>query len=110
LVLGLDGLSPDILKSLAAQEFMPNVARMLEEGIFCRLRSSLPPNSCPAWLCMATGRNPGKLGVFDLVYKDGYSVRPVSSKMMKAEPIWTTLSRAGLRVGVVNVPGSGWSR
>ncbi len=106
MVLGLDGLSPDILQRLAAQELMPNVARMLEEGIFCRLRSSLPPNSCPAWLCMATGRNPGKLGVFDLVYKDGYSVRPVSSKMVKAEPIWTSLSRAGLRVGVVNVPGT----
>jgi len=106
LVIGLDGFSPELLRALINEGHMPNLASLLEDGFFCKLRSTLPPNSCPAWLCMATGRNPGKIGVFDILYKDGYSVRPVSSEMLKAEPIWTTLSKAGFKVGVVNVPGT----
>ncbi|RLI09569.1 hypothetical protein DRO32_00355 [Candidatus Bathyarchaeota archaeon] len=106
LVLGLDGLSPDFLKHLVDSGLTPNLGEMVEEGSLSRLRSTSPPNSIPAWICMATGKNPGKVGVFDFLYKDGYSLRLMSSKMVKAEPIWSLLSRAGLRVGVVNVPGT----
>ena len=106
LILGLDGLSPELLEELVGEGLMPNLASMLEEGVFSRLRSTVPPNSCPAWPCMATGKNPGKVGIFDLLHKDGYSMRPVSSRMMRAEPIWHILSRSGIRVGVMNVPGT----
>ncbi len=106
LILGLDGLPPELLKHLADEGLIPNLSSMLDEGLFCRMKSTVPPNSIPAWLCMATGKNPGKLGIFDFLYRDGYSLKLVSSKVVKAKPIWSILSELGLRVGVVNVPGT----
>jgi len=106
LILGLDGLSPDFLTHLVDSGLTPSLEEMMDDGVFLRLRSTTPPNSVPAWMCMATGKNPGKVGVFDFLYKDGYSLKLISSKMVKAEPIWSILSREGLRVGVMNLPGT----
>ena len=106
LILGLDGFPPELLRHLTDEGLFPSLSAMLDEGLFCKMKSTVPPNSIPAWICMATGKNPGKVGIFDFLYRDGYSLRLVSSKVMKAKPVWSILSEKGIRVGVMNVPGT----
>jgi len=106
LILGLDGFSPALFRHLIDEGLLPYLGGLLDEGLFCRMRSTTPPNSIPAWICMAAGRNPGKVGLFDFLYKNGYSLKLVSSRLVRAEPIWSLLSEEGHKVGVVNVPGT----
>jgi predicted AlkP superfamily phosphohydrolase/phosphomutase len=76
----------------------------MEEGAWGGLESTLPPVTSPAWPTFATGRNPGKHGVFDFIRPTGGTFELVNSSSIKAPTVWQILSRAGRRVGVVNVP------
>jgi predicted AlkP superfamily phosphohydrolase/phosphomutase len=106
-VLGLDGATWDLLAPLAAAGVMPNLARALERGARARLRSCLPPYSAPAWTTIATGKNPGRHGIFDF-WEAGApgERRPVSSSSAHGARVWDLASAAGKRVHVVNVPVS----
>ncbi|MFQ6053764.1 MAG: alkaline phosphatase family protein, partial [Candidatus Bathyarchaeia archaeon] len=76
LLLGLDGATFDIIEPMARSGRLPNLARLISEGSSGVLESTLPPVTLPAWVSMVTGKNPGKLGVFDLLSRDGYGVEP----------------------------------
>jgi predicted AlkP superfamily phosphohydrolase/phosphomutase len=72
-VLGIDGLDPDILREVLAAypERMPNFARLIAEadGIL-DLGTSNPPQSPVAWSNFITGRNPGGHGIYDFIHRD----------------------------------------
>jgi len=53
-----------------------------------------------------TGMNPGKHGIFDFIARDptSYEFRPVNGAYLGARTLWSRLSEAGKRVGVINVP------
>ena len=72
------------------------------------MRSTIPPATLPAWISMASGRNPGKLGVYDFLYLDRGEMRLRVAKTSKLHGmfVWDYLGRAGYRVGVMNVPGT----
>jgi hypothetical protein len=59
-VLGIDGGSWRILDAYD----LPAFGRLTESGVSGTLRSTYPPITFPAWKCLSTGKNPGKLGVF----------------------------------------------
>lgn len=106
LVIGLDGGNLQVFKRLADQGHMPFFASILKQGTSGELRSVVPPLTAPAWSTFMTGKNPGKHGVFDFFnYENSASpVHVVNSTSLKADTIWSMLSRADKRVGVVNVP------
>jgi len=106
LVLGLDGASPDILQSLFERGMLPNIGRVMREGCRAPLESTLPPVTIPAWVSMFTGKNPGKLGLYDLLRRDGYGVRPNGGCFRGRNPLWRILNAHGYRVGVLNLPGT----
>ena len=55
---------------------------------------------------MVTGVNAGRHGIWDFSERDesGYRLRLVNGSDNRAPALWTRLSAAGRRVGVVNVP------
>lgn len=63
-VLGLDGASFELIDPWLEDGSLPAIERLVEEGAASDLRSVLPPVTCPNWQAYATGKNPGKLGVF----------------------------------------------
>ncbi|PSP77007.1 nucleotide pyrophosphatase [Halobacteriales archaeon QS_1_68_20] len=63
-VLGLDGASFELIDPWIEDGSLPAMGRLVEEGAASDLQSVLPPVTCPNWHAYATGRNPGKLGVF----------------------------------------------
>jgi predicted AlkP superfamily phosphohydrolase/phosphomutase len=106
-VLGLDGATWDLLRPLAERGVMPNLARALDQGRHGPLRSCLPPYSSPAWVSIATGKNPGTHGIFDF-WEAGSpgEKRLVSSRSARGARLWDLVDAAGRTANVVAVPVS----
>ncbi len=111
-VLGIDGLTFDLLVPWVKEGKLPNFARLLEEGSSTQLVSAIPPSSPPAWTSAVTGVNPGKHGIFGFVKgiksdAAGQSMLDFyTSRDRRADPLWVILSEQGRKSVVVNVPSS----
>ena len=97
-VLGLDGLSPEIVQDLMAKGRLPNFVRLKEQGFFSPLKTTNPPISPVAWSSFQTGVNPGKHNIFDFLSRDLKTYLPVLSfsKVSKARRV--------LRLGKYSIP------
>jgi predicted AlkP superfamily phosphohydrolase/phosphomutase len=105
-VLGLDGATLDLIHPWVSEGKLPTLAKLLSTGAYGQLRSTMPPMTGPAWTTFATGKNPGRHGIYDWVYRhaDSYDVSPTTAHHSQATSLWSLLSRAGKRVCVINVP------
>ena len=70
IILGFDGLSPDITERLMSEGKLPNFAKLKAMGEYQHLATTNPPQSPVAWSGFATGKNPGKHDVFDFITRD----------------------------------------
>ncbi len=70
LVLGFDGLDPNLLDRFMAEGVLPSFARLAREGSYRRLATTIPPQSPVAWSTFITGLDPGGHGIFDFVHRD----------------------------------------
>ncbi len=69
-VLGLDGLDPDLAREFMAAGVMPHFQRLAAQGGFGDLQTTLPAVSPVAWSTFATGVDPGGHGIFDFLRRD----------------------------------------
>jgi predicted AlkP superfamily phosphohydrolase/phosphomutase len=105
-IIGLDGVPLGLLRPWIEAGKLPTMGRFLREGAIGDLRSTMPPTSGPSWSSFMTGKNPGKTGIYDFLYRaEGtYRFPPVNSSLRDGPELWEILSAAGRRVGVLNVP------
>lgn len=108
LLIGLDGFEPSLADRWMAEGRLPNLSALRAKGTFRPLASTIPPATFPAWTTCVTGVQPGRHGIFDFseVIPGQYGLRFVNSTYRKAPAVWNLLSDAGLRVGVLGVPGT----
>jgi len=105
LVIGLDGATFDLIRPW--KERLPALHRLLRRGVSGELGSTVIPISSAAWTSFATGRNPGKHGIFDFSHPgQAYDHILHSSRDRKCEAIWNILSRYGKKVCIINVPAT----
>ena len=104
LIIGFDGATFDLIRPWAQQGYLPNLAKLMQQGVHGDLLSTLPPVTSPAWPTFMTGCNPGKHGVFDFIQPHGDNFTLVNATRIRQPTIWQRLSQAGYRVGVMNVP------
>jgi predicted AlkP superfamily phosphohydrolase/phosphomutase len=104
LVIGLDGASPDLIRKFVGNGYLPNIARLMENGIFGILESTFPPMSPSAWTSFMTGKNPGKHGVFDFTQRLTGTYRTYITDRTKESTLWGLLSAYGKKVAIFNVP------
>jgi predicted AlkP superfamily phosphohydrolase/phosphomutase len=104
LVIGIDGATFDLIRPWADDGELPNLGRLMREGAHGSLESTLPPVTSPAWPTFATGKNPGKHGVFDFIRPLGGRFELVNASSLRAKTLWDILSEAGRSVGIMNVP------
>ena len=79
IVIGFDGMDPNIVKKLIAGGKLPNFKRLSESGGFKELATSIPPQSPVAWSNFITGMNPGGHGIFDFIHRDPENIFPYLS-------------------------------
>lgn len=106
LVIGLDGATWDLLKPWADEGVLPTIQRLMKEGTWGDLESTIPPVTGPAWVSFATGMNPGKTGVFDFLSqrREDHLLLSVNSGDFKGRAFWDILSNDGKNIGIVNFP------
>jgi len=102
-VLGLDGVDPDVVTRLIAEGQLPNLKRMRDQGAFGRLRSQRPMLSPILWTTIATGKPAAEHGIGHFVARNPKTGKqlPVTSQMRRVPALWNVASDAGRRVAVV---------
>jgi len=107
LLLGLDGVTFDLLEPLWAEGSCPNTKR-LASGVRGKLRSVSPPLSFPAWSTFLTGNDPGRHGIFGFTGPEpgSYRLRFLNAGDRRGKSIWMRLSEADRRVCCLGVPAT----
>ncbi len=103
IVLGLDGVDPEVVDLLLSEGQLPNFARLRQYGAYGRLESAKPLLSPIVWTTIATGKTPLEHGISHFVAvneKTGEEL-PVTSRMRRVKALWNVLSDAGREVAVV---------
>ncbi len=129
-ILGLDGLDPDLAEEFMDAGRMPNLAGLRQSGCFKRLGTTLPPLSPVAWSSFLTACNPGKHNIYDFLACDrhtylpklssvsirgterslrlgGYQIpigKPDIRLLRKSRPFWHDLGQAGIVSSILRVP------
>ena len=129
-ILGLDGMDPQITAGLLAEGKLPNLAKLRQQGCFKPLVTTVPSISPVAWSSFQTGVNPGKHNIFDFLTRDKRTYTPKLSSvdirgprrniclgkyripvgksdirmLRKSKPFWQTLGEHGIFSSVIRVP------
>jgi tetratricopeptide (TPR) repeat protein len=103
LLLGWDAADWRIIQPLLDAGLMPNLERLVSNGVMGQLLSLQPMLSPMLWNSIATGKRPDKHGVHGFIEPDPRGgIRPVTSTSRRCKAIWNILSQNGLRTHVLN--------
>ena len=106
-VIGLDCATPDIV--FKRSEELPNLHKLISNGVSAPFRTVHPPITIPAWMAMCTGKDAGEQGIYGFRHrKEGtYNETWLSmSDRFKEPAIWDILGDKGLKSCIVGVPPS----
>lgn len=85
----------------------PNIKKLVDNGVYGKLRSSDPPITIPAWMVMNTGKKAGTLGLYGFRHRKENSYTDfwiASSYSIKEPKIWDILGEKGLKSCILGVP------
>ncbi len=107
-VLGLDGATFKLLKPFAEKGWMPNIARVLKEGVHGELESTMPAMTAPSWTTFATGKHPGKHGIFDFMLPTDSlgNMKFANADDIRDKTVYELLHEAGYTPVLINLPVS----
>jgi predicted AlkP superfamily phosphohydrolase/phosphomutase len=98
IVLGLDGLDPELVDRWMAEGHLPNLEKLAERGSYQRLGTTYPSISPVAWSSFMTGVGPASHNIFDFITRDPRTYAPTLSSSEIHGP------RRSLRVGNWVIP------
>ncbi|MCA1960566.1 MAG: alkaline phosphatase family protein [Desulfomonile sp.] len=105
-IIGLDAAPPALLFDRWAKH-LPNLSSLCAGGVFGNLRSVIPPITVPAWACMASGKDPGTLGLYGFRNRSGHSydaLTVASATSVIENRLWDLLGDSGRRSILIGVP------
>ena len=95
LILGIDGLDPNLLNRYMAAGVLPNFSNIIENGSYSKLETTMAPQSPVAWSTFITGMDPGGHGIYDFIHRNPKTMMPYSS-MSKATSAKRTFNLGSL--------------
>ena len=105
-IIGLDGASYPMINFWMERGHMPNLKKLMQQGISGDLMSCEPPMTGPAWNTFSTGCNPGKHSIYDFmtITKRPGKYSMINSRNRMRRSIWNYLNEAGIEVSFQNMP------
>ncbi len=107
-VIGLDSAPPNLLFDRFLDS-LPNIRKLLSRSIYGPMKSCIPAITIPAWMCMATGKTPGELGLYGFRHRKGSSYNDIwiaHSLMVREKAVWDYIGEKGKKSIIVGVPPS----
>jgi predicted AlkP superfamily phosphohydrolase/phosphomutase len=92
---------------LGLKDQLPNLSRLVDEGIWGPLSSSIPCITVPAWTSMLSSKDPGVLGFYGFRNRADYSydnMAIATGNAIREKRVWDILGEAGKDSIVVGVP------
>ena len=112
-VVGLDCAPPAVLFQTSAEnrlglkEQLPTLSRLMGEGIYGPLSSSIPCITVPAWTSMVSSKDPGVLGFYGFRNRADYSydrMTIATANAIHEKRVWDVLSEVDKTSIAVGVP------
>ena len=112
-VVGLDCAPPAVLFQTSAEnrlglkEQLPTLSRLMDEGIYGPLSSSIPCITVPAWTSMVSSKDPGVLGFYGFRNRADYSydrMTIATANAIHEKRVWDVLSEVDKTSIAVGVP------
>lgn len=102
IVIGVNGMEWDIIRPLLLRGELHNLATVIERGTYGKMKTLTAPNCPKIYSAIATSTPPEENGI------TGFKVGGETARtdMLKREPLWSTLSKHGVTVGMANVPAT----
>ena len=97
-VIGFDGADARLVEQYMQAGKLPNLSSLRDEGAYAPLMPTNPPQTPVSWSAFATGKNPGKTGIFDFLKRS-----PQSSYTPTLA--FTTETKRPFLWGAKNAPG-----
>ena len=106
LAIGLDGASFELINQFKSEGFLPAFSKLLDEGLYYPLRSTVPPHTASGWVSSLTGVNPGSHGIYQFwdTQSPSYVGRFMGSNDIEVPFIWEILNGSGYSTGLINIP------
>ncbi|MBS3766101.1 alkaline phosphatase family protein [Candidatus Bipolaricaulota bacterium] len=103
-LIGLDGVPYRLIKDFASNGVMPETKKIIEEGTFEKMKSTIPEISSVSWSSVITGNNPGEHGIFGFtdIIPGTYTVNFPNFKALQTKPFWHKDSNK--TYSIINVP------
>jgi len=93
-VFGIDGAMPEKIFGEWLEE-LPNIKKLMNQGAYAKLNSTIPPLSIVAWTSIITGKTPTDHGIFECLYreKNSYNFSKLfSSYDINGKTVWEIAS------------------
>src|SRR5687767_6471646 len=125
-ILGFDGMDPDLLKQWIDAGRLPAFKSLADRGGLYPLTTTHSPEWPTAWASFATGVNAGKHNIYDFLVRDTTTYLPDLGMVTRTPPkflfnyfpiskpkltsirggtsFWVTAGRAGVRSDILTVP------
>lgn len=103
LLIGWDAADWEIISPLIGKGLLPNLKKVIDDGVYGNMSTMNPPYSPMLWTSVATGKTPDKHGIlgFVEVAPGNESIRPVTSASRKVRAIWNILHYKGFKSNLV---------
>jgi predicted AlkP superfamily phosphohydrolase/phosphomutase len=102
IIIGVNGAEWDILRPLLMRGELPNLQKVINNGVSGKLQTVSAPNCPKVYSTFFTSVPPAEHGI------TGFLVggQTANTNMLKKEPIWSILSKHDVTVGMANVPAT----
>jgi predicted AlkP superfamily phosphohydrolase/phosphomutase len=101
-VIGVNGMEWDFIRPLLLKGELPNLARIIQRGVYGKLQTLSAPNCPKVYTAIATSTPPEQNGITGFVVGG----KTANTSMLKEKPLWSVLSERGISVGLANVPAT----
>lgn len=106
LVIGLDSAAPALVFD-ELRDGLPNLSRLMGDGVWGPLRSCVPAITVPSWMTGYTSKDPGELGIYGFRNRSDHSYTglAIADSSKVSEPtVWEILGRYGKQSVTVAIP------
>jgi predicted AlkP superfamily phosphohydrolase/phosphomutase len=105
-VFGIDGAPPELIFKEWLDD-LPVIKKLMQQGAYAELNSTIPPVSAVAWTTICTGKSPSDYGVFEYFYRKDKSYTDlgvISANNIQEKSIWQIASEHGKKSIVCLIP------